>query len=78
MNNMTLEKIKNVLFNEIDLSFANDKLIIKLDKVNEIKNKFQMRFILSGGTIMTIFSTLQKVSAGAGVCGLHGTNDSGA
>ena len=39
MNNMTLEKIKNVLFNEIDLSFANDKLIIKLDKVNEIKNK---------------------------------------
>lgn len=40
MNNMTLEKIKNVLFNEIDLSFANDKLIIKLDKVNEIKNKF--------------------------------------
>lgn len=30
MNNMTLEKIKNVLFNEIDLSFANDKLIIKL------------------------------------------------
>ena len=40
MNNMTLEKIKNVLFNEIDLSFANDKLIIKLDKENEIKNKF--------------------------------------
>ena len=40
MNNMTLEKIKNVLFSEIDLSFANDKLIIKLDKENEIKNKF--------------------------------------
>lgn len=40
MNSMTLEKIKNVLFNEIDLSFANDKLIIKLDKENEIKNKF--------------------------------------
>lgn len=40
MNNMTLEKIKNVLFNEIDLSFKNDKLIIKLDKENEVKNKF--------------------------------------
>ena len=40
MNNMTLEKIKNVLFNEIDLSFTNDKLIIKLDKENEVKNKF--------------------------------------
>ena len=45
---------------------------------NNLKGNMSFRFILSGGTIMTIISELQKVSAGAGVCGLHRTNDSGA
>ena len=34
-----------------------------------LNDDLSFRFIFSGGTLMTIFSELQKVSAGAGGCG---------